>query len=71
MFFRNFGVKFQHSIRRRIIVNQHSSCIKKQIRLTNLQYQVNKPSRFTYRIEYTTLNSKGGRNFIGHLIHQG
>ena len=70
MFFRKFGVNFQHSIRRRIIVNKYSSCIKKQIRLANLQYQVKKPTRFTYRIEYTSQNTNGGYNFISHLINQ-
>lgn len=69
--FSRLGVQFIHSIRRRIIVNSKKSCIKKQMRLSNLQYYPKKPSRFTYRIEYTTPNkNNGGMNFIPHLIRQ-
>ncbi len=70
MIFRKFGVNFQHSIRRRIIVNKRNSCFRKQMRLTNLQYQVKKPTRFTYSIQYTSQNKNGGLNFISHLINQ-
>ncbi len=70
MFFRKFGVSFQHSIRRRIIVNKRNSCFGKQMRLTNLQYQVKKATRFTYHIQYTTRHKNGGLNFIPHLINQ-
>jgi len=70
--FSRFGVQLKHSIRRRIIVNPRSSCIQKQMRLSNLQWEANKPTRFIYHIEYTIRNTKnGGRNFIPHLINQG
>ena len=41
------------------------------MRLTNLQYQPKKPTRFTYRIEYTTPHPNGGYNFISHLVREG
>ena len=71
MFFNKFGVTFQKSIRRRVIVNKDSCCFRKQMRLTNLQYQVKKPTHFTYWIEYTTPHKNGGFNFIQHLVNQG
>ena len=70
MFFNRFGVTLQKSIRRRVIVNKHNSCVRKQMRLTNLQYQAKKPTRFIYRIEYTTPRKNGGFNFIHHLVNQ-
>ena len=69
--FSTFGVNFTHSIRRRVIVNTKNACLNKQMRLTNIQYYHKKPTRFTYRIEYTTTQPNGGRNFIAHLLRQG
>ena len=66
MFFRNFGVSIKKSIRRRVICNKNA-CITKQMRLSNLQYNPKKPTRFTYRIEYI---SETG-NYIPHLTFQG
>ena len=71
MFFRNFGVIMQKSIRRRVIINSKNACIKKQMRLSNLQYKLKEPTRFTYRIEYIGEETPTGRNFIPHLTFQG
>lgn len=67
--FQKLGVEFAKSIRRRVIVPR-KNFFRKQMRLTNIQPQLKKPTRFTYRIEYTTLNNNGGMNFIPHLISE-
>ena len=64
--FQGLGIKFTKSIRRRLIVNS-KVCIKKQMRLTNIYQQVDKPTRFTYRIEYINNSC----NFIPYLTNQG
>jgi len=65
MYYRNFGIIFKKSIRRRLIVNE-KYCINNQKRLTNISQMVKKPTRFTYRIEYHNIKS-----FTPHLLFQG
>ena len=65
MFFRNFGIIMKKNIRRHILVNKSNSYIRKQIRLSNAVYEIKKPTRFTFRIEY-----HNGKLFTPHLTYQ-
>lgn len=62
--FQNFSINFTKNIKRRVITNK-VFYFKNQIRLTNIQLQTKKPTRFIYRITYYE-----NGNFTRHLISE-